>query len=65
MGCQKKIAETVLGKGADYLLAVKGNQPNMFTKINNKDAIDIYVREDYVHVGPGYYYLVYVNPIIA
>lgn len=26
MGCQKHIAKTILDKGADYLLAVKGNQ---------------------------------------
>lgn len=34
MGCQKKIAETILGKGADYLLAVKENQPNLYEAIN-------------------------------
>lgn len=26
MGCQRKIAQTILDKEADYLLAVKGNQ---------------------------------------
>jgi len=34
MGCQKKIAEKILGKGADYLLAVKENQPNLYEAIN-------------------------------
>ncbi len=34
MGCQKKIAETILGKGADYLLAVKENQPTLYAAIN-------------------------------
>lgn len=34
MGCQKKIAETILGKGADYLLAVKENQPSLYETIN-------------------------------
>ena len=29
MGCQKKIAEAIRGKGADYLLPVKGNQPSL------------------------------------
>jgi len=29
MGCQKKIAANVLHKGADYLLAVKDNQPKL------------------------------------
>jgi predicted transposase YbfD/YdcC len=30
MGCQKKIAESILAQGADYLLAVKGNQPLLY-----------------------------------
>ena len=34
MGCQKKIAETILSQGADYLLAVKENQPNLYEAIN-------------------------------
>lgn len=29
MGCQKKIAEAIREKNADYLLAVKGNQPTL------------------------------------
>ena len=29
MGCQKKIASTILDREADYLLAVKGNQPTL------------------------------------
>ena len=29
MGCQKKIAQKILDKDADYLLAVKGNQGNL------------------------------------
>ncbi len=34
MGCQKKIAEAILCKGADYLLAVKENQPSLYEAIN-------------------------------
>lgn len=34
MGCQKKIAESILGQGADYLLAVKENQPSLFEAID-------------------------------
>lgn len=34
MGCQKKIAENILSKGADYLLAVKENQPSLYEEIN-------------------------------
>jgi len=29
MGCQTKIAATILDRGADYLLAVKDNQPSL------------------------------------
>jgi predicted transposase YbfD/YdcC len=29
MGCQKKIAETIIEQEADYLLAVKDNQPKL------------------------------------
>ena len=35
MGCQKKIAEKILSKGADYLLAVKENQPNLYHAITD------------------------------
>jgi len=31
MGCQTKIAATILERGTDYLLAVKGNQPTLST----------------------------------
>lgn len=30
MGCQKKIAEKIIEKGGDYILAVKGNQPKLY-----------------------------------
>ena len=33
MGCQKKIAECILAKGADYFLAVKENQPSLYGAI--------------------------------
>ena len=29
MGCQKRIAETIRDRGADYVLALKGNQPQL------------------------------------
>jgi predicted transposase YbfD/YdcC len=29
IGCQRDIARTIIGKGADYLLAVKGNQASL------------------------------------
>jgi predicted transposase YbfD/YdcC len=33
MGCQKEIAQEILDKGADYVLAVKDNQPTLHRKI--------------------------------
>jgi len=33
MGCQTKIAETIIDKGADYLLAVKENQKELYSDI--------------------------------
>src|ERR1700722_2606983 len=36
IGCQKKIAEKVQEKKADYILAVKGNQPHLFEDIKDK-----------------------------
>lgn len=33
MGCQKKIAETIVDRGADYVLAVKDNQPSLLEDI--------------------------------
>lgn len=33
MGCQKNIAELILSKGADYVLALKGNQGNLHKEV--------------------------------
>ena len=33
MGCQTKIAQTILDRGGDYLLAVKDNQPSLHDEI--------------------------------
>jgi predicted transposase YbfD/YdcC len=30
MGCQKKIAQSIVGKGADYILALKGNHGKLY-----------------------------------
>jgi len=35
MGCHTKIAKTIIDKGSDYLLAVKGNQETLFTALKN------------------------------
>ena len=34
MGCQSEIAKNIVDKGGDHLLAVKGNQPRLFSKLN-------------------------------
>jgi predicted transposase YbfD/YdcC len=39
MGCQKEIAQKVLDEGADYVLAVKDNQPRLY-----EDLIDCFER---------------------
>ncbi len=33
MGCQTKIADVIIGKGADYILALKGNQSNLSKQV--------------------------------
>jgi len=33
MGCQKSIAKTIRGKGADYLFGLKGNQPALHQEV--------------------------------
>lgn len=40
-GCQRKIAEMVVGKGADYVLALKGNHPQLNQEVAEyfEDAI--------------------------
>lgn len=39
MGCQKKIATKIIKKKADYVLAIKGNQPNLY-----KEVIDMFEK---------------------
>jgi predicted transposase YbfD/YdcC len=38
MGCQKEIAKTIVQQGGDYLLAVKGNQENLFRAVRQAFA---------------------------
>lgn len=35
MGCQTEIAKKIIDKGADYVLAVKGNQPHLYEDVRN------------------------------
>jgi predicted transposase YbfD/YdcC len=57
MGCQKAIAQTIIDKKADYLLAVKGNQPKLqaaieatldhrLPKVYQRPAIDFFEQEE-------------------
>ncbi|MFV2058999.1 MAG: ISAs1 family transposase, partial [Thiohalomonadales bacterium] len=50
MGCQKKIAEKILDRGADYLLAVKENQPNLYEAIN-----EVFFESDDASFDEHYY----------
>jgi predicted transposase YbfD/YdcC len=70
MGCQREIAQQILDAGADYVLAVKDNQPKLhqaiqefFTEQLEEDCASIACRRDESHEkGHGrlddrYYYL--------
>ncbi len=57
MSCQKTMADTCIEKGADYLLAVKGNQPMMQgeiekhlesrkAKVYKRPSIDFFKTEE-------------------
>lgn len=35
MGCQKEIAQKIIDEGADYILALKGNQGNLLEEVEN------------------------------
>ena len=55
MGCQRAIAEQIVTKGADYLLAVKGNQPSLHQAIIDAfiDRKDELVQVEQVEQGHG------------
>ncbi|EPU1457787.1 ISAs1 family transposase [Escherichia coli] len=46
MGCQKKIAQKVLNKNADYLLAVKGNQGRLEQAFDNYFDMSMLQKHD-------------------
>lgn len=75
MGCQKKIAEMILGKEANYLLAVKGNQPTLYEEIREyfdwalEDSIechrlDEYRETDYDHGRTVHYRVVSTQDVV-
>ncbi|MDC0584449.1 ISAs1 family transposase [Bacteroidales bacterium] len=53
MGCQTKIAETIIENKADYILAVKGNQGNLeqsiIDTIRFEKPISVNANDDYGH----------------
>lgn len=55
MGCQRAIAEKILARKADYLLAVKGNQPSLYQAIQGAfiDHKDQIVHVEQVEQGHG------------
>nr|VFK36308.1 MAG: hypothetical protein BECKLPF1236C_GA0070990_105812 [Candidatus Kentron sp. LPFa] len=52
MGCQKKIAEQIVSQGADYILAVKDNQPELFDAV--KDYFETAKATDFLSVPVSY-----------
>lgn len=53
MGCQREIAERIVSKGADYLLQVKGNQPQLHMELEE------YFKQALKHDFEGVAYDVY------
>jgi hypothetical protein len=55
MGCQRAIAGKIVAKGADYLLAVKGNQPALQQAIQTAflDQKDAIIQAEQVLQGHG------------
>lgn len=53
MGCQVKIAETIVDQQADYVLAVKGNQPTLFDGVVSHFAV--HLSDDNVFKGRGFH----------
>ncbi|MFA0088740.1 ISAs1 family transposase [Vibrio sp. 10N.261.51.F12] len=57
MGCQRQIAEKIVSKGADYLLAVKGNQKRLeeaISEIFNSRTINTFGGDKYVTQENGH-----------
>ncbi len=50
MGCQREIAEKIVQKGGDYLLAVKGNQPTLYQQVRDLISDAQGATEGFEHV---------------
>lgn len=53
MGCQKKIAEDIINKGADYVLSLKENQGNLYNDV--KDFFEFEKKENFRNSYFDYY----------
>jgi len=53
MGCQRDIAGTVVGKGADYVLGLKDNQPTLYAKA--KALLDEAVLDGFRGMSHGHF----------
>jgi len=55
MGCQKEVARRAVAARADYVLAVKGNQPNLLEQVSGyldgliTDGLEVHVSENQAH----------------
>ena len=52
MGCQTAIAEQIIDSGGDYLLAVKGNQPELFDAV--RKTLSSHVNEEVICMEKGH-----------
>ncbi len=50
MGCQREIAKVIIERGADYILALKGNQPEMLDRVSRSFT---YIKPSSVHTMDG------------
>ena len=49
-GCQREIAKTIIERGADYILALKGNQPEMLDRVSGSFT---YIKPSSEHTMDG------------
>ena len=54
MGCQREIAAKVTEKGADYLLAVKGNQPTLHQQVRDLISDAQLANDGFKHVDKSH-----------
>lgn len=50
MSCQREIARTIIERGADYILALKANQPEMLERVSGSFT---YIKPSSVHTMQG------------